>query len=255
MINQIFKSVLPSIIIDRARRKREEAWEIKSRAEFYEKLIGRDVLVFDVGANIGNRSAAFLHHSRRVVAIEPQPNCGSVLEAKFGTDPKFILVKKAVGSSMGYLELRWSTEHDVLASVSESFIEYAENSGRFNGGRAWNNSSMVDVVTLDSLIENYGMPDFIKLDTEGYESEILNGLSKAPAYLSFEFTPDFHENSLACLARCKQLGMTQYNISYGESMRLARTEWLSFTEISGVVEALRGDTWLFGDIYARKPIL
>jgi FkbM family methyltransferase len=250
----ILKGMVPAIIVEKARRQREEERDKKSRALFYERLIGKDVLVFDVGANVGNRVAAFLSHSRQVVAIEPQPSCGVVLERKFSANDKFVLVKKALGPSSGEIELRWSTENDVLASVSRSFIEYAENSERFDGGGGWKNVCKVEVVTLDSLISNFGVPDFIKLDTEGFEAEILMGLSKAPGCLSFEFTPDFHESALACLSRCNDIGMTQFNISYGESMRLARAEWLSLSEMERVIDALKGDTWLFGDVYARRSV-
>ena len=150
------------------------------------------------------------------------------------------------------MKLRWSSDTDVLASVSDAFIKYAESGERFKGGK-WEKSCMVELTTLDSLIGLYGMPDFIKIDVEGHELEVLKGLSKAPRCLSFEFTPDFQNDVKACLSTCGRIGMAQFNISYGESMRLARTEWISESEMVRVVEALRGDTWLFGDIYARKP--
>ena len=242
----------PSFIIDRIRTHRAKEREALFRAAFYKELIGEGKTIFDVGANVGNRVEAFLRIQSRVVAVEPQPSCVAILQRRFGDNPNLTIVSKALGSSPGTIRLNWSSDADVLASVSDSFVKYAENSERFKGV-TWEKNCMVEVATLDSLIDLYRMPDFIKLDVEGHEFEVLKGLSKAPACLSFEFTPDFQDNVATCLSACGRIGMTQFNISYGESMRLARTEWISEPEMVRVVEALRGDTWLFGDIYARKP--
>lgn len=248
----LIRGAAPSIIIDRIRNRLATEQEARFRADFYRQVIGEGKTVFDVGANVGNRVAAFLSLKDRVVAVEPQPSCVAALERKFGKHPNFTIISKAVGSAPGQLKLRWSSDSDVLASVSDAFVKYAEHSERFKGGK-WGKSCMVEVTTLDSLIDTYGMPDFIKIDVEGHELEVLKGLSRAPRCLSFEFTPDFQNDVKACLSACKRIGMAQFNISYGESMRLARSEWISESEMVRVVEALRGDTWLFGDIYARRP--
>ena len=44
------------------------------------------------------------------------------------------------------------------------------------------------VTTLDKLIEQYEVPSFIKIDVEGYELEVLKGLTRLVPALSFEFT-------------------------------------------------------------------
>ena len=47
---------------------------------------------------------------------------------------------------------------------------------------------MVPVTTLDALIERHGVPSFVKVDAEGFEEEVLQGLSRSIKALSFEFT-------------------------------------------------------------------
>lgn len=45
---------------------------------FYEKLIDPEDLVFDVGANVGQRSFIFKSIGRKVIAFEPQPSCHKI---------------------------------------------------------------------------------------------------------------------------------------------------------------------------------
>src|ERR1051325_7606598 len=67
------------------------------RFNFYKQLINPGDLVFDVGANLGNRTKAFLKLGAHVVAFEPQRMCADFLEAMLKNDRHFKLVKKALG--------------------------------------------------------------------------------------------------------------------------------------------------------------
>jgi FkbM family methyltransferase len=252
VLRTLLRSVIPSFIVDEMRRRRASERDTLARVAFYRQLVGPGRTVFDVGANIGTRVDAFLRINSRVVAIEPQPGCVAVLRRRFGKSGNLSIVEKALGDSPGKTTLHWSSEIDVLATVSDPFLQYARRSERFKGAD-WEKSRLVEVTTLDHLTDIYGIPEFIKIDVEGHELAVLMGLSRAPSCLSFEFTPDFQENVAACLSQCVRIGLTEFNISYGESMRFARREWVSENRMIQLAEALRGDTWLFGDIYARRP--
>src|SRR6266446_755080 len=54
-----------------------------SQKAFYATIIGNDDLIFDVGANVGQRSAIFSQLAGRVVAFEPQPECITHLRSRF----------------------------------------------------------------------------------------------------------------------------------------------------------------------------
>lgn len=56
-----------------------------ARLEFYSQFIHPGDLVFDVGANVGNRTKIFLRLGARVVAFEPQASCARVLQRALAT--------------------------------------------------------------------------------------------------------------------------------------------------------------------------
>ena len=56
------------------------------------------------------------------------------------------------------------------------------------------------VTTLQNLMEEFGQPYFIKIDAEGFEQEILSGLSSTIPCLSFEVNlPVFLQESINCV--------------------------------------------------------
>jgi hypothetical protein len=111
----------------------------------------------------------------------------------------------------------------------------------------------VDVTTLDSLIAEYGVPGFCKIDVEGFESAVLQGLTSPIPALSFEFhmwTPEMREALLDCLAQLESLGQYQFNFSLGMTYTLALSSWVGKDELQDMLmNRLPHDAE--GDIYAK----
>jgi hypothetical protein len=60
---------------------------------------------------------------------------------------------------------------------------------------------------LDSLILEYGVPDLVKIDTEGYEYEVLKGLSQnGPRVITFEWHEEDYEILINCLNHLTKIG-------------------------------------------------
>jgi len=118
------------------------------------------------------------------------------------------------------------------------------------GGQTWDTRLQVPVTTLDALIARFGEPVFVKVDVEGYELEVLRGLSQPLRALSFEYIPSAIELVLPCLDRLQALGSYRFTASVGESLRFALPRWVAADQLADWLRRRSGHE-LPGDIYAR----
>ena len=235
----------------RLRELAREYWkwssEDQKRLEFYRAFVGDNDLVFDVGANVGNRAKVFSKLGAEIVAIEPQTVCADYLENIYRKNRKFHLVRKALGARPGQAEMMIANAH-TISSLSAEWIAAVRESGRF-AEYDWNRTQTVSIDTLDNLISRYGTPRFIKIDVEGFEHEVVSGLSTLVHALSLEFAPEYLINPLSCIEHLDKLGDYRYQLSLGESMEYHLPGWVDTKQIVSALEKVSPET--FGDLYAR----
>ncbi len=236
------RGVLRSLRIYYGHRRRASAMDA-----LHAQFVKRGDLVFDIGAHVGDRIAAFRRLGARVVAAEPQPALHRTLRLLYGRDRAVALVPSAIGRAPGTLRLMVNVDNPTVSTASGDFIAASRNAPGWEDQR-WDKAVAVPVITLDALVGAHGMPSFIKIDVEGYEAEALAGLSRPVPALSFEFTTIQRDVALACLDRCISLGYARFNAALGESQRLG--EWRSAAEITRWLQGLPHEA-NSGDIYAR----
>lgn len=219
------------------------------RFAFYRSLIAPSDLVFDVGANMGNRSKIFRAIGARVIAFEPQSYCARFLAAAFSGDRNYTLVQSALSDAEGEMTMHLSEAH-VLSTLDTEWMNRMNKGGRF--ANQWDKTEQVRVTTLDKSIERFGIPAFIKIDVEGHEFNVVKGLSHPIRLLSMEFASESLDSIYMCIDHLDSLARYQYRLSFGESMQFEDADWTDGTSIK---ERLRSgkemDPLVWGDIYAQ----
>lgn len=207
-------------------------------------------LVFDIGAHVGDRTASFLRLGARAVSLEPQPRVFRALRLIHGRNPNATLLAQAVGARAGELEMFLNNTNPTISTLSTDLIAAAQGAQGWQG-QTWDGRHTVPVVTLDDLIATYGTPDFVKIDVEGHEAEVLAGLSAPLPLLSFEFTTIQRDVAHACIARLASLGQYTFNLSLGEDHALLHADWSDPDAMCAHINALP-ESANSGDIYARR---
>lgn len=226
-------------------------WRGAQLRRFYRRFVPRGGLAFDVGAHAGNRVAAFRQLGARVVALEPQADFVRMLRRRFGRDAGVTVLPQALGRTPGEQRLLVSERTPTVSTLSPGFVQRAMATPSFRGVR-WDEGPWVSVTTLDALIAEHGVPDFVKIDVEGFEDEVLQGLSQALPAVSFEFLPAVREVALGCIDRLEQLagpGRYRYAVSLGERQRLLQPEGEGAGAMRDWLRALPADA-PSGDVHA-----
>ncbi|MCK0178938.1 FkbM family methyltransferase [Flavobacteriaceae bacterium S0862] len=211
---------------------------------FYRKLIRKNDLCFDIGANLGVKSKLYLSLGAKVIAFEPQTNCQEELLKIKRKYAGFEVNKIAIGSKNTVLDLAIGN-HIEIATLSNKFRSYFTTKNTF-----WDRKENTKVVTLDSQIETYGIPKFCKIDTEGYEYQILKNLTYKIPIIEFEFTGGFIEETLLSLSKISALGAYSFNYILNEQPRFKNKLWLSYKEITLEIKSLNVIN-LHGNIFAK----
>ena len=144
----------------------------------------------DIGANVGNYTKLILQEtSSKVISFEPLPDAYrelEVLKKEFGERLETFNI--AISNENKRQELYFGNEKSEKASLMKN-LEKLSFVGETNI-----NKISVEVKKLDDLkdILNNEIIDFIKIDTEGYEFEVLDGAKNLlkehqPKFIQIEF--------------------------------------------------------------------
>jgi FkbM family methyltransferase len=206
-------------------------------------------LVIDIGANVGNTVEQFVNISEKVICFEPNPALVMHLKNRFSTRP-VVVDGRGVSNYNGKQVFKISNTN-TISTFSEDWI----NNSRFTDSHIWNRTVEVETITLDSIIEEYGIPDYIKIDIEGYEYEVLTSFSKLlpNTVFAFEWAEEQKSKIDLIINHLKNLGYNQFSHTEADSIKLDEDiDWKLYSEFNLIEELNPDKKEKWGMIYFKK---
>ena len=233
-----------------------------SEVEFYRRTLGRipaGATIFDVGGNRGFKSEVFVQLAPKVVCVEPDRSNVEILRKKFRTTPAVTVVDCAVGSAEGELMFNVIEAGSAYNTLSTKWVEsLGQADGSSRPVLTLSEQYPVTVVTLDTLITRFGTPHYIKIDVEGFELEVMRGLSQPVPYISFELNlPDFRSEGIEIASMLTRImPAVRFNYcsepaaeAFSSQQDLKSAEWMD----AGALSTLIATTDLpYIEVYARN---
>jgi len=214
---------------------------IKALQVLLKDLVRPGDLVFDVGANTGRYTNLFLSMQvEKVIAIEPNARLAMKIQ-----HPQVQTLNVAVDSFSQFAKYYISDVHG-LSTLSQSY----KSLSRYKK-ITWNNPVTIFTTTLDDIANEYGIPDFIKIDVEGYEKEVLTGMNFAPRALSFEFVSEHIQDTIQCILKLDSLDKYQYTYTIGlEPDMKFEMFWSTSKKLLEHISYISKPAW--GDVWVRR---
>jgi FkbM family methyltransferase len=142
---------------------------------FLANLDLRDKVVFDIGGFQGMLSMFFARQAKHVVVYEPNPSSRARLQENLALNGFTNVTVRPVGVGERHEELEFVFDPLMAGGASASASIAAQIRSSAKSLRV----ETIDVVSLDKEVaDGVGVPDFVKIDVEGMELDVLKGMRK-----------------------------------------------------------------------------
>jgi FkbM family methyltransferase len=212
-----------------------------------DKIMSRKI--FDIGCNIGEWIEANYNSEDQFIGVEANPEIASIARFHFRNMANVTIINLLVSDTDKELQDFYvcETSHGILSTASD----FWKDRGRF-ANQHYQKSIQVVTITLDTLIKIFGKPDEIKIDVEGFELKVVQGLSQKVDLISFEWSEESIDILQGCLCCLQNLGYSEFFLQETDSYTFRPIEWNNIQEIQEKISRLipaRKDAW--GMIYAK----
>ena len=217
----------------------------RSKSHEILKLMNKGDLYFDIGAHLGEKSKPFIEKKIRTIMVEPLPICVKTLKRLYSKNSIVKIIPKGLGSKNTKKILSINKQMPTVSTFAKHW-----KSGRFSN-LTWSEKTQIQITTLDTLIKKFGDPQYIKIDVEGYELNVLKGLSKKSGIISFEITSEFFSDAIKCLKHLKKLSYNSFTFSIGEQKKFF-SDWSDYKTIINLIKKeIKKDKLFWADIYCK----
>lgn len=227
--------------------RRYRSWYLQRRFAGLLILLPPNALVFDIGANVGRWTEILRLAGCRVVAVEPQEEDAAAIRRRHAGDQGVTVVAAAIAEVFGVVELHLGGSSEHATTSRQWMADMASRAGY--DVDYWQSSVRVPAITLDHLIDEFGQPDYVKLDVEGSEPAALRGLSRPIPLVSFETHGETLDDARACVELLGELGSYEFNLTPGD---VPNPLWASWRDARDLLRALGADEHGWNNVLARR---
>ena len=193
--------------------------------------------VIDVGAHSGQFGEMLrrdVGYRGPILSFEPQHDVVQALHAKARTDGNWQVMEMALGESPGRHEL------NVCASTTFSSFKDPDPKGRSAASQVVTRRDLVEIRRLDSFPVARGARIYLKMDTQGFDLEVIKGatglldgvvaVQTEVAFIPlYKDVPDWHE-SVATFRRLGFVVSGFFSVSHDDAARLVTCDCLLVRE-------------------------
>ena len=181
--------------------------------------------LLDIGANDGktfSNSLALIEQGWNAVLVEPSPCTFEKLKKLHNDRENVICINAAVGETYGKMKFYESGHHlkDKSDYALLSTLDPNETLKWRRAGIEFKEIE-VDVITMDEVGHNF---DFITIDAEGLDIEILKQIDLTHTSLLCIEWNSILSNKLVILEYCSQFGMNKIIYESGENLLICRAK-------------------------------
>jgi FkbM family methyltransferase len=187
------------------------------------------MLIFDIGANTGNFTQEFLsvYLDSSMILIEANDDLIPILKEKFLGNQNIVILNYLMSSINNQHINFYISDTNTISTASHDWM----NLSRFSDTYRWNKVIKKETINLDRLIEIYGKPNLIKIDVEGYELEVIKGLSSKQSEICFEWTEEGYANLQQIAKYLQNLGYNNFGFTYEDNHNIKPNIYCSWQEL------------------------
>ena len=150
---------------------------------FIERYGLKAISACHVGAHKGDEIPAYMEAGiEKAIFIEPLSENFNVLQARLSDLDNYSCVKLAVGSTACEVTINLSSNDLQSSSVLTPKLHLSEAPHV-----TFQDTELVSMTTLDAILENFGRVDFVIIDVQGYELEVLLGAANSLSQVKYIF--------------------------------------------------------------------
>lgn len=171
-------------------------------------------MFFDIGANIGNWSLSNINNCEKIITVEASPKTFNKLLLNISDNSKITCLNYAVCNSDNEYIIFYDSNVDTLSTINKDWLD--SDISRFYKKFKYNEIKC-KTIKLDKLINNYGIPELIKIDVEGGEFECIRSLTQKVNNLCFEWASEMNDITFNCLDYLESIGYNNFAIQFEDN--------------------------------------